>query len=1478
MGKWIYKILRSLIFAVTLVVVGLYVVAYVLISIPAFNNYLKNFASRELTALFGGEVEIANLHLSPFNEAVVEGLRVYDPEGEECIEIERLGAGISIWKLLYERRIELTYGEIIGIKAHIIQREKGEPFNIQFIIDALQSKDDTKEKTHFNLALKNVVVRKGRVFFCREWARNEKKIGKLDPAVIEIDNFCADLTLPKISDTGVEFDLRRLSFNMPGIAEIEKIGFRGEAGSDGFGVRDLEVEWGDSRINIPEIELKHNDTESLEEALSKNTHTIEITESYITPSDLSFLFPPLEALKEQFPLEIKVTGNLNSLKLNQFIFGSPSSFYLTISALLTGLNINKPEIEVSSLDLKAAAPLIEKFVNATEIPSNLKGIIRRAGDIGLKAAFNSSMFEPTIKGYLELISGVADVFVEGSCDVGNMKELIVEGEADITQLHLKDLLPSVPVNNVKAVLTAKGSIKKGIPSGSMNLFVDNFVYKDQGYTGFTLDFDKNEEDLKGSFFMDNQIGEIETDFSGRISDEIKEGKLQCRVKNLNLSDIVDMKKYKDYVVGVSLDVEAKGNDLYDLEGYLHLNNLSFSTPDKSNSLRLKYLNLSCEKSDSIRNISLASDWVDANLEGEINFKKIAPQINNLIAEIFPSLVNSKEVKDTELSNIELQATIKANNSLPQFFNLPFRLLVPVSIEGNLSSTLNNANLSIDIPYLQQGKDKLIYDSRLYVDLDGRSGDMDLIVETTMPVKRGDLQLKIDVTGESNHLSTNLDWINTENKDFNGRIALEGDINRSPLTRVPEFKIDFLRSYLSMGDADWILNPASIFIEDKFIRVENLKLWHDDQFVEINGVASPNYEDVLQISLAEIDVDYIFDMLSINYVTFGGTATGEIEGHALLSSDPVGETESLFIKDFSYNGCLLGNCRASSRWNNIEKEVEIRAEIEDKGELKVTADGGIWIGRDSLSFSILADKVPVEFVQPFMAAFSSHVGGFATGDIKLFGTFKDIDMTGRIYADSVAVKLDYTNTIYHGSDSIILNPGRIEIPSFTLYDKNGKSAILSGTLTHRYFHDPSFTFRLSEAEDFLCYDTNSDINPDWYGVLLGTGTALLRGVPGLTDITADMRISGNSSFTFVLNDQQSARDYQFLTFTDRRAEMKQALENKPVDFKELFKKRTQEENNPSRFGIDIRASVTPAVLFTLVMDPVAGDKITARGSGAMQVKYESDNDEMQMYGKYEISEGNYNFSLQDIILRDFKIKEGSYISFNGNPLQADLGISAAYRVNTNLSDLDKSFASDRDLTRTNVPVDAILSVNGNMTHPDITFDIELPTLSQDVERKVKSIISTDDMMNRQIIYLLALNRFYTPEYMGSSSNGGELAAAVASSTISSQLSNILGQLTDKVSVSPSFRSDKGDFSDIEVDVALSSRLLNNRLLINGNFGYRDRSNSSTTFVGDFDVEYLLSKNGNLRLKAYNHFNDQNYYLREALTTQGLGIVFRKDFDD
>ena len=274
-------------------------------------------------------------------------------------------------------------------------------------------------------------------------------------------------------------------------------------------------------------------------------------------------------------------------------------------------------------------------------------------------------------------------------------------------------------------------------------------------------------------------------------------------------------------------------------------------------------------------------------------------------------------------------------------------------------------------------------------------------------------------------------------------------------------------------------------------------------------------------------------------------------------------------------------------------------------------------------------------------------------------------------------------------------------------------------------------------------------------------------------------------------------------------------------------------------------------------------------------YTSDGD-MKMYGNYTINRGKYNFTLQDIILKDFDIREGSKISFLGDPYAAQLDITASYSLNANLSELDESFLEDRELNRTNVRVDALMFVKGDIRQPDITFDLEFPSLSQEIYRKVRSIVSTEDMMNRQIIYLLALNKFYTPDYM-TGTHGNELVS-VASSTLSSRLGSMLGQLSDNWSIAPAIRSDRSDFSNVEVDVALSSHLLNNRLLLNGNLGYRDKSMNNNSFIGDFDIRYLLNRSGSIQLKAYNRYNDQNYYLKSALTTQGIGLVFKRDFDN
>ncbi len=77
------------------------------------------------------------------------------------------------------------------------------------------------------------------------------------------------------------------------------------------------------------------------------------------------------------------------------------------------------------------------------------------------------------------------------------------------------------------------------------------------------------------------------------------------------------------------------------------------------------------------------------------------------------------------------------------------------------------------------------------------------------------------------------------------------------------------------------------------------------------------------------------------------------------------------------------------------------------------------------------------------------------------------------------------------------------------------------------------------------------------------------------------------------------------------------------------------------------------------------------------------------------------------------------------------------------------------------------------------------------------------------------------------------------------------MSDNFTLGTNFRSDKGDFSDMEMDVSVSTRLLNDRLLMTGNLGYRDPANSigintnNNSFIGDFDVEFLINTKGTIR---------------------------------
>ncbi len=135
------------------------------------------------------------------------------------------------------------------------------------------------------------------------------------------------------------------------------------------------------------------------------------------------------------------------------------------------------------------------------------------------------------------------------------------------------------------------------------------------------------------------------------------------------------------------------------------------------------------------------------------------------------------------------------------------------------------------------------------------------------------------------------------------------------------------------------------------------------------------------------------------------------------------------------------------------------------------------------------------------------------------------------------------------------------------------------------------------------------------------------MPGLVSLNLNVSTAPGSVFTFVLDNTQTAIDYPFLTFSDKRKALQDSIKAPTID--DRFRKDVVADESSSVFILDIGASVSPDAKVIIVMDPDAGDKITASGNGGLRMQYYSEDDELKLFGKYQIEEGNYNFSLQDL---------------------------------------------------------------------------------------------------------------------------------------------------------------------------------------------------------------------------------------------------------
>ncbi|MDR3308370.1 MAG: translocation/assembly module TamB, partial [Tannerella sp.] len=819
---------------------------------------------------------------------------------------------------------------------------------------------------------------------------------------------------------------------------------------------------------------------------------------------------------------------------------------------------------------------------------------------------------------------------------------------------------------------------------------------------------------------------------------------------------------------------------------------------------------------------------------------------------------------TGKNSFDYQIFINNTEHISNTLNLPVTILGKATIEGRYDDASGELLSDMKIPSFNIGTSKFENGNIL---IDNKDEKMNLNLNVTHSNKNG-LHNTLNLTSDigDDKIDLKLKWSNDKTEKY------EAEIEASTLfvkdTDTDGFaslrtEITIPPAQIIMKDSVWHIDPASVTITNGNINIDNFYLTKGEQFLHLDGIISNNPKEKFFLDMKDIEISYIFDVLNIPALRFGGLATGDFYGRDLLGSMMI--EGRLGVQDFSFNQVVQGRLSLSSDWDNDSLAISLLGSIYKNDTTWTDVNGYIVpVGANQgLTIHFDANDIDIAFMQRYMNAFASDVKGSGFGHVHLHGNFSDIYIEGSPYIRVAGMKVNILNTSYSFSDTLVLAKDYVRTKQTAVLDRDSTgTGILDFTLHHNSFRDLKYELDIN-ANKMLVYDVSQTANPKIYGKVYATGQTKIKGGEDNILVEGNARCEAGTSIGFNFMNGSKANDYDFISFVEHR---QNGDTTTPVN-------SNGNDHSTMDYKLDIRVNATPDAKIELTINPAEGEKLTGEGNGDIQVIYGNRND-LQLFGNYLITDGTYNFNLQQVVRKRFKIRDGSTVSFSGDPMAAILDIKALYSLAANIQDLDETLIMETGTPT--IPVNCILKLDGRLQNPGISFDLELPNSNSELERQVRSFIDTEDMMTRQIIYLLVLSKFYTPDYSRNTYTGDEFSA-MASSALSSQLSNLLGTITDKVQIGTNIRSRQDGIKDTEVEMLLSSKLLNNRLQFNGNFGYKDNYIQSNAFIGEFDLEYKLTRSGEISLKAYNHANDLYRYNTKSLTRQGVGLMFRKDFN-
>ena len=1398
----------------------LYLLLIVLMHLPSVQTFLGKEVAEALADKFGTKVEVGKVNLGFFNRIIIDDVMMYDQQGDSLIYASRLSAKID-YIAATQGKISVSSAQIFGLRANLYRQTAKSPANFQFVLDSLASKDTTQHKP-LDLHIGSLIIRRGAI------AYNQRDVaprsGIFSPQHIRVSELSSHILLNHVTDNSIDLLLKKLSFKDESGFKLQSLHFKLQADRQKATLKEF-------RLLMPRSELVLDDLKATyrfegKRFIPESLHFEGgIQQSKITFADVASLVPALRHFDDAVFVSSRFSGTAKSISVPSLNLRTGSgSINLQARGSYSHASSHPAwNADIANLNLSPAGVefLAENLGSKVKIPKE----IQRLGTIHLTGK---------AKGYEKVLSAKGNI----ETDAGNISLQAVKNDdrikasVDTRGVNLGRILDNRKLGTVVAKIDAHGTMKHIFAKGN----IARFDYGNYDFHNIEIDGDYDMKALRGT---------------ASIADP-----------NVNLS------VKGDYHLG---------SRLYALDAAInHLRPTVLGMKMHDPSYSLDNISISANNKGKEGHLDVEAPFVSLYARGQYDLTTIYGSIMRLVADKLPTIPGISKHAAKGYNDFTLQANITSAEVLQRMFGLPLSLYLPVHINGNISDAEKNVNLYINAPNFSWDG-SAFHDANIELNTIGDSLRMEARISQGLPYEKAPVY-RLRAAAADNNLSTLLYYANQSSKlPITGKIDARTQFFTSD-NGATGVHVTVNPSEIMLGEKKWLLNPADIIYRKNELTVDMLNFSHGDQHIIINGKATPQATDSIVADLKDVDVAYILNLVNFHSVDFAGKASGKAVVKSIFQTPEA--YANLDVKDFVFENGPLGTLHAKAAYDNQEGQINIDATAEDGPEHLTVINGYVSPKRNYIDLGIEAHNTSLKFMENFCGSFLNNVEAWCKGKLNVVGDLKNINLVGDVVAHGrmhmKQLGTDYT--FNHLRAHAI--PDDIQFEGDSIYDShyNGKHshfALIRGGIHHKHLTRLSYDLDI-DANNFLGFDTHEFGDDTFYGTVFATGTVGIHGKSGETIIDIDATPEPHSIFVYNVASPDAISAGSFIHWNDATPYIYRPYS--PDNDKD--KKKDSSSNFSSDMRINFLVNTNPNLTLKLMMDDQTGDYITLNGNGVIRANYYNKGG-LDMFGNYVVDHGQYKLTIQNIIKKDFDFQPGGTIAFGGDPYNAPLNLQAKYTVNgVPLSDLNigRSFSSN------NIRVDCLMDITGTPGAPKVDFSMDLPTVNSDAKQMIYSVINSQEEMNQQVLYLLGIGRFYTQTKNNQTSEDASQQSqtslamqSLLSGTISQQINNVLSSFVNSSNWNFGANISTGNegFNNAEYEGILSGRLLNNRLLFNGQFGYRDNANATQSFIGDFDLRYLIFPNGNLSIHVYNQTNDR-YFTRNSLNTQGVGLIMKKDF--